>query len=352
MKRILILMLALLLCWALVPLAQAEDGTLDAVTSFQYILKEGSTAYVEEAPEAFGGKSIIAVCDSLEEPPVELSTQGLKEEGRYWSIPAEFLAESIDEADWVLLVYPTYTGNPEAPVVSTVFAVDVKKIAFYAPYTVEDRPTVLENEWRNYDIDSTLRGIEEFIFFARWRAENPNADDPDYQQGLAYFAEGKYFSARECFLDSRAEDAAERAAACVQPWPKNGEIWRDASVKKGNVELTVRVNQAADTAAFFRIYKSGQPASYLFISGTGKATIKLPSGTYSIKEGTGKTWYGPKEAFGRSGSYEIMTFDDAGSEEVTLRANRAYTITINVQESNPDADSIGSERETWDNFAE
>ena len=186
-----------------------------------------------------------------------------------------------------------------------------------------------------------------------FRTKAPHEDDEAYQAGLKYYAEGKYFSAYESFMNSDAgEDAEAQMQKCIQKWPKNGEVWRSKDAKAKNVELTFRIDQAEDRAYFVRLYKDGQPVSYLFIGGPGKVTVKLPNGRYTIKDGSGKQWFGIKEAFGRYGSYETMSFDDAGTTVVNLQYNHSYTITINVADADPDADPIGSEYEDWEGFAE
>ena len=45
----------------------------------------------------------------------------------------------------------------------------------------------------------------------------------------------------------------------------------------------------------------------------------------------------------------FMTFDD-GSQEVSLEKNYRTTITVNVQEDNPDAEGVGSDWESWSDF--
>ena len=93
----------------------------------------------------------------------------------------------------------------------------------------------------------------------------------------------------------------------------------------------------------------GVLARTMFIGGTGKAKTSLPAGTYIIKDGTGKNWFGEEEAFGSEGYYEIMTFGD-GQQEVQLKKNYSSTITVNVQENNPDAEGVGSNWESWSDF--
>lgn len=185
-----------------------------------------------------------------------------------------------------------------------------------------------------------------------WRTEAPYENDEDYQAGLKLFKEGKYFSAYESFMMSDADDASERADACIQKWPKNGEVWRSKDAKSRSVTLVFNVNQSSDTAYFVRLYLKGKPVSYVFIGGKAKVTVKIPSGKYKIKDGTGTKWFGVKEAFGRYGSYETMSFDDNGTTEVNLKSGGSYEITVNVQEPNPDADPIYSEYEDFEGFAE
>ena len=141
-----------------------------------------------------------------------------------------------------------------------------------------------------------------------------------------------------------------RAGSCVQPWPKTGVLYRNPAVKGGSAELAVQFNTDPDTAMLVKIYTvDGVLARTMFIGGTGKATCSLPAGTYIIKDGVGKNWYGEAEAFGSEGYYEIMTFGN-GQQEVQLKKNYSSTITVNVQEDNPDAEGVGSDWESWDNF--
>jgi len=121
-------------------------------------------------------------------------------------------------------------------------------------------------------------------------------------------------------------------------------------VPGGDTQLSVQFNTDPDTAMLVKIYtEDGTLARTLFIGGTGKATTGLPAGSYLIKDGTGHDWYGEDEAFGDEGSYEIMTFE-GGEQLVALKRNYASTITVNVQEDNPDAEGVGSDWESWSDF--
>lgn len=172
----------------------------------------------------------------------------------------------------------------------------------------------------------------------------------EYISACACVAQGKLYQARQMFLSSGYGDSVDRAAACVLEWPKNGQIYKNSAVKGGSTDLTVKVTADADRAMVVKVYtQDGQLARAMFIGGTGKATVNLAAGTYIIKDGTGKDWYGLEDAFGREGYYEIMTFGD-GEEEVKLKSNRIYTITVNVDKVDPNTDGVGSQYESWNQF--
>ena len=174
----------------------------------------------------------------------------------------------------------------------------------------------------------------------------------DYARACACAVRGQFASARHWFEQSQYGDWETRAEACVQPWPKNGVLYKNPEVKGSNTELVVQFFTNPDTAMLVKIYtEDGETlARTLFIGGTGKATVSMPAGRYIIKDGTGKNWYGEEESFGDEGSYEIMTFDDEGQQVVELQKNYRSTITVNVQEENPNADYVGSDEENWRDF--
>ena len=123
-------------------------------------------------------------------------------------------------------------------------------------------------------------------------------------------------------------------------------------MKYGSMELTIEVNQSEDVAYLARIYKGTKLVSCVFIGGTGKVTVQLPGGVYMIKDGTGRHWYGVQEAFGKYASYEIMTFDDEGTQKVPLEANHGYILTVNVTQSDAAGDIVGAEDTSWEEFME
>ena len=177
-----------------------------------------------------------------------------------------------------------------------------------------------------------------------------NYDEYDYMCGCAMMLHKKYAAARTYFENSEWADWEKRAAACVQRWPRTGVIYSNPAVQGDAAELAVQFNGASDTAMLVKIYTAkGVLARMMFIGGTGKATASLPAGTYIIKDGTGKNWYGEEDAFGSEGNYEIMTFS-GGEQELQLKRNYRTTITVNVQENNPDAEGVGSDWESWEDF--
>ena len=175
-------------------------------------------------------------------------------------------------------------------------------------------------------------------------------DECSYMMACADYLKGNYYKARERFEDCYWGDAEERAEKCVQPWPSTGQIWKDNSLGAGT-QLTIKVNGEPDVAMHVKIYqKNGNLAAMLFIGGTGSASTWLPGGTYVIKDGTGRDWYGQEDSFGYYGDYEVMTFDDYGTTEVDLQAGYSYTITINVQNASPDASNVGSMYDDYEDF--
>lgn len=329
-----------------IPTGSAKDAFSNMILSLN-----NPSGFRTDYPDSFSGKTALAVYYDLGGKASEYSTEMLASDGYYWSIPEELLAADMKEADWALLIWPTLPTGEDEPIRVNVFAVDMKNTEYYAPYEMDDRVTVLENGDSSYELDSTLRGMEESIFYTKWEHMSRLANDEDYQAGLQYLKEEKYYSAYESFqMCSYLDEAAEMAESCIRSWPKTGEIWHNSSVKGNNVQLTVSVNQDSDRAMLVKIYKGDTHVSSLFIGGTGRATAKLPAGTYTIKDGVGTQWFGTKEAFGRYGNYETMTFGESESEQVQLKSGHSYTITVNVTDPDPTADSVGAEYQDWEGF--
>ena len=172
----------------------------------------------------------------------------------------------------------------------------------------------------------------------------------EYMLGCAQFLKGKFYSAKRNFEWSEWEDWEERAARCVQEWPQTGVLWRNDNVPGSDMSLTIQFNNDYGSAMLVKIFTADDvPASTMFIAGNSSAVTYLPGGTYKIKDGTGKNWYGLEEAFGDEGYYETMTFEN-DETNVYLQSGGMYQLTVNAEELNPDATSVGSEYENWENF--
>ncbi len=180
----------------------------------------------------------------------------------------------------------------------------------------------------------------------------PRVGQEGYDAGIAFFNEGKYYSAWKAFNESDYADWIVWAAKCPQPKPETGEVWHDPDQPGEDMLLTIRVEQD-DTDMFFRLYRENALISNVYISGSDEVTVKLPGDArYTIKDGVGRDWYGEKETFGEYGSYETMIFYKPDyTESVFLRSGYQYTLTVNIS-TDVDSDGVDSEPETWENFTE
>ena len=346
MKRLVALLLALLMLLSL-SLANAEDDELLLkVDALWTSITDGTAKFSEETP-IMAGDVIVAVCSDL---GIQLSTDA--EDVGFYGMSFDHLAFSLDSADWLYLIYPRSFsvrkagGNTSNYVGTYVCTVNLHNGVMYKPYsaavhTAEEGSELLDAFDPQAAVDDISLKIEAF----------ENGDYGLYMEAEQYYAEEKYYSAYVSYISSGFYDWEAKAASCRKTWPKNGEIWHDSGTRYSGtpMELTVHVNQEDDIAYFVRIYKDGKQVSCLFIGGTGEASTKLPGGTYVIKDGSGRNWYGIREAFGREGSYETWTFDETGTEEIRLQAGHSYTLTVNIQSGTGNADSYDMD---FDSFAE
>ena len=328
--------------------------------------------------DPWGGKLAFAVFD-VDRLQLENSFASAREGKEFYGFPADRLAETLDEADMVILVRnQTDEWNGEEWNYARVYQIgwpssrlvnDIMTDADYVPPAgseydparyyllmkaedlkyegVFDRKAEAPDNGSDYQIE-VPKGEEEPVL-----REIFDGDLERYNEAMALYENEKYYSAHTAFIESGYGNWEEMAEKCVRKWPDTGEIWHDKSQWLQDMELTIVIDQPEDTAMFIRIFKNDAPVSYLFISGPDSITVRLPgNGYYVIKDGVGKEWFGIKEAFGPEGSYETMTFDEEGTEKIYLESNYAYTISINVESYDPDADSIFSETADWSDFVE
>ncbi len=354
-RRLFSLLLALTMLLGFTQTAFADD-TMDALTSFGYCSQGGIVPWFEYAPD-MEGKSLIAVFYDDFDTPLATSMQAAQDGTDFYGIPAEFLARSIEDADWALIVIPVLTDDDSA-VWAGVFCVDLKTVTYFETYGTYRHNTILRlaNDKGEWDITGSLEAINEEFFVPR-HAETyiPYRErDHLYFMGLECMEQGLYFSAYEWFTESSTRGTDELAESCIQPWPKNGEVWRAEGIGAGDMELTIDVNQPDDTAYFARLYLDGTHVSDLFVGGTGSATVRLPAGNYTIKDGSGETYFGVREMFGRYANYETLEFDDEGTTVAYLQKGHGYILSINITESekDPEGKDVYSSDEYFENMVE
>lgn len=136
-----------------------------------------------------------------------------------------------------------------------------------------------------------------------------------------------------------------------QPWPENGIVYTNPDDQGGDVRLLVTIEQIGDGyATYVKLCRvNGDVVSGLFIGGEGTVSTDLPEGTYVVKAGVGKTWYGTRDAFGSAGHYEKLTFENNATETV-FETGYQYTLIINTSIIDPTIDDVGSIRLSWSDF--
>ena len=184
----------------------------------------------------------------------------------------------------------------------------------------------------------------------------------DYARGCALFAQGRYYGAKQAFEVSGLDDWEARVAACAQPWPKTGVLYRNPDMRGDDVKLTVRSNCDSDTAMLAKIYIVDDASDFafalvctLFIGGTDRVTVTLPAAEfYAVEYGTGAQWYGEKDTFGEEGRYEAMTFPDGSSAGSIYfcRGDRSAFTVIAPEIDYDMADNTSSFGEDWGNFSD
>lgn len=161
-----------------------------------------------------------------------------------------------------------------------------------------------------------------------------------YDEAAKKLADKQYYDAYCAFSALGSfEDAAAKADSCKQKFPKTGQCYRNKKFKSTAVALTI-VPPKNDQRNYLKIYSGDDLVSCVALGKGKKATVRLPVGTYTIKDayGTGP-WFGDTDMFGDDGTYLKLTNGDAGTFK--LKANMAYTLTL--RSSNASGDNVGSD---------
>jgi hypothetical protein len=169
----------------------------------------------------------------------------------------------------------------------------------------------------------------------------------DYIEAAVNCRNGRFYTAQGMYQAISYLDSAERAEKCVQKWPKNGQVFRNKNFKSTRAWLSIKSNYEDNEAIYVKIYTlENELVSTAFIGGSGKATVKLPAGTYKMNIGFGSSWYGQQEAFGNgSDTFYCKLIFENGVESFTLESGYILPLTIGVTDGN-----VGSQGEDWSSF--
>ncbi len=178
-----------------------------------------------------------------------------------------------------------------------------------------------------------------------------NLAETEYNRAVALFNEGKFYSAKVAFENSKYKDWEQRAAACVQPMPETGELFHDANMTSDNMILTFVVNEEdAAKGLYITVYtKDNVLVESLFIKGTGTVETNIPGGEYYVKDSSGTEWYGTDEQFGPDGNYETMVFDEVEGDRYLTMLNEGYAWDITINSVDGSGQGVGSEQGSWEN---
>ena len=188
--------------------------------------------------------------------------------------------------------------------------------------------------------DELLRGYYEGL---------EESNQYDYLRACTLLAKGHFYMAKEAFEESRWDDYDQRAAACVQPWPANGEMWHNPNLYYSDMSIMFDVNSYDESRGrYFEIFTdSGELAATLFLTGSGQVTVWLPGGIYRIKDCTGYEWYGMKDAFGPDGHYEYMTFWEFDDDKYRSAFDGGYDWVIGINSTESTGSGVGTDTIPW-----
>jgi outer membrane protein assembly factor BamD (BamD/ComL family) len=165
-----------------------------------------------------------------------------------------------------------------------------------------------------------------------------------YIQAEDAFAQGQFYTAHALFNGIGSFlDAPERAEACKQPAPDNGELYRNPDFGSKKVPITIKVGDQ-EMSMYMKIYSEGDAlVSTVYIAANSKTKIKLPAGKYRIKAAYGYDWFGEEEMFGDLAYYEVLVFDDG--EYTAFSSKYIYTLSFLMDTGEGNIDSLPENRE-------
>ncbi|MBR5996133.1 MAG: zinc-ribbon domain-containing protein [Eubacteriaceae bacterium] len=163
-----------------------------------------------------------------------------------------------------------------------------------------------------------------------------------YAEARSFMDKGLYYSAHEIFEDIAGfMDASEMIDKCVQPNPSNGTVYRNPAYSSKSVSLTIAVKGGTQNYYIKMYNEKGDLVATAFIAADKSGTVKVPAGTYTIKEAAGTKWYGTEEMFGDDGSYMLLDISGATSFKLTAGS---WKLTIGVSSGgNVGSKNVGRE---------
>ena len=212
----------------------------------------------------------------------------------------------------------------------------------------------IENAMRRGDYSSALSMLETEIGA---KVENGDAmaercrTEIKYSEADTAFNDGLYYTASNLFKDLGSfRDAENRAEDCVLSKPATGELYHNPDYKTSGCSLTIDPNTRDGICTYFKIYSiSGSEetlVSCVFIRTGATATVKLPAGTYILKTASSSgNWYGEKEMFGPTGSYQRLKASGS-SDRFELERYGDYVLTMNTSVNG----NVGSQKENMATF--
>ena len=171
-----------------------------------------------------------------------------------------------------------------------------------------------------------------------------------YDEAVALFEQGKFYSAKVAFEESEYEDWEDRAAACVQPFPATGELFHKEGVTSDDMRLDLSVYAEDESVGrYISVYtEENELVVTVFIQGSGTVGSWLPGGNYYIRDAAGYEWYGEDEQFGPDGSYEKMVFDEVEGDRYLTVLDTGYAWEISINSNSGDGQDVDSETTGWE----
>lgn len=143
----------------------------------------------------------------------------------------------------------------------------------------------------------------------------------NYAEAEAYCDNGEYYKAYQLFLPMfEFLDSGDRALACIQPNPDNGEIYRNDDYAKKSCAVNIKLGDKG-MSMYMKFYTADDVlVSTVFVKAGAKTKVKLPAGEYRVKTAYGVDWFGEKDMFGDEGYYQELVFDsDNGLYKLSTR---------------------------------